>query len=622
MLTRPRPSIDFEAMFGASPNPYVLLAPDLTIVTMNDAYRAVTMREFDDLVGKPMFEAFPSDPASDSYQLLRNSLDRVLRTAERDEIALIRYDIPLPSGAYEERYWSATHTPLLDEAGEVAFILQHTVDVTELQRLRRFAAQAAHSFAREEAGVFERASAVQEANQNLVQETGRLRALFEQAPGFVAVLSGSELRFQTANAAYRKLVGHRDIIGKTVAEALPEVVEQGFPDLLERVRTSGQPFIGRSVGVHLESELHGSLEERFLDFIYQPIHGGNDGASGVFVQGHDVTEQRRAENALRESEERFRLVADSAPVMLWMGDRAGKCLYLNNAQREFWGVAMEDLQGFDWVATIHPEDRPRIGETVLASMARREPFTVEGRYGRADGEICLLQTTARPRFSSSGDFLGMIGVNLDLTEARRAQDHQQLLINELNHRVKNTLSIVQALAMQSFNDRVDPAVARGTFDARLNALSAAHNLLTTQNWESAGLLEIIHASVAATAGANVDRVTLQGPDILIAPQTAVSLAMAIHELCTNAIKYGALSNEEGRVDVRWTATSDDAGLIELAIDWTEADGPPVEVPSRRGFGTRLIERGLSAELRSSVTLDFCPSGLKCTILARLPAESK
>jgi len=213
---------------------------------------------------------------------------------------------------------------------------------------------------------------------------------------------------------------------------------------------------------------------------------------------------------------------------------------------------------------------------------------------------------------------GVFVQGYDVTEQRRAEEYQQLLINELNHRVKNTLSIVQALAMQSFNVRMEPEIARKTFDARLNALSAAHNLLTTQNWENAGLLETIKASIAATTGANVDRVRLQGPDTVVAPQTAVSLAMAIHELCTNAIKYGALSNGTGTVDVRWNVQPVEDGPTELEIEWTEAGGPPVQQPSRRGFGTRLIERGLSAELRSEVELEFRPTGLNCKILAKLP----
>lgn len=228
----------------------------------------------------------------------------------------------------------------------------------------------------------------------------------------------------------------------------------------------------------------------------------------------------------------------------------------------------------------------------------------------------------QPIFAADGTALGVLVQGHDVTEQRRAKEHQQLLIHELNHRVKNTLSIVQALAMQSFNDSAEPAAARQTFDARLNALSAAHNLLTMENWESAGLPETIKASIAATAGANVERVTMHGPNIVVAPQTAVSIAMTIHELCTNAIKYGALSNDTGTVDVRWTVSPETDGLVDLRIDWSESGGPAVTPPTRRGFGTRLIERGLSAELRSRVTLDFDPSGLKCTILAKLPAATE
>lgn len=614
--------IDFKALFAASPNPYVLMDRDLRIVEMNDAYLRATMRERDEIIGKGMFDAFPSDPDSPGHQLLDRSLRQAIDTGERDELALIRYDIPNPDGGFEERYWSATHVPLPDKSGAVAYVLQHTVDVTELHRLRQLAEAGKSSdpaIDREEAKLFRRASAVQETNISLAEESDRLRRLLEQAPGFVAVLGGPEHRFQMANAAYRQLIGHRDIIGKPLNEALPEVIEQGFGSLLDQVMASGQAFVGQAERVFLESRPGAPLEERFLDFIYQPIFAADGSASGVFVQGHDVTEQQRAAAALRESEERFRLVADRAPVMLWMGDAVGKCIYLNRMQREYWGVEPEDIPGFNWAATIHPDDSGDVAAVAMAAMARNESFTVEARYRRHDGVYRRLLTDAQPRFGSDGQFLGMIGVNLDLTEARQAEEHQQLLINELNHRVKNTLAIVQALAMQSFSDGADPAAARKTFDARLNTLSAAHNLLTAQNWENAGLLETVRSAVAATAGANTERVSLAGPDTILEPQTAVSLAMTIHELCTNAIKYGALSNDCGTVDVRWTVRPIEDGVIPLTISWVEDGGPPVVPPSRRGFGTRLIERGLSAELRSTVRMDFDPAGLRCAIDAMLPA---
>ncbi|QNM81920.1 PAS domain-containing protein [Sphingomonas sabuli] len=493
-MSSDRPSIDYQGLFDAAPNPYVLMAPDLTIVTMNDAYLKATMRERDDIAGKSMFDTFPSDPESESYKQLRTSLERVVETARRDEIPLIRYDIQQPSGEFEERYWSATHTPLLDDRGEVAYILQHTVDVTELHQLRTLAANAGNH-ARDEYDVFRRASAVQEANQTLAQETRRLRSMFEQAPGFVAILDGPDHRLLMANKAYRQLVGNRDIIGKPIAQALPEVVDQGFVTLLDQVRSSGEAFVGEGVPVFLEPSPGAPLEERLLDFIYQPISAQSGEGTGVFVQGHDVSEQHRI------------------------------------------------------------------------------------------------------------------------------KAHQQLLINGLNHRVKNTLAIVQGLAMQSFRPGSDPETSRRAFDARLNALSTAHNLLTSQNWESTGLFDMIKAAVSAAAGDNAQRVRLQGPDISLAPQTAVSLAMAIHELCTNAIKYGALSNDVGVVDVQWTAESAEDGRSTVTLDWTESGGPPVAPPARKGFGTRLIERGLSAELRSDVAIEFLPGGLHCRISARLPRAS-
>ena len=474
-------TIDFEALFGHSPNPYVVLDADLCIVAMNDSYLRVTMRERDELVGHNMFEAFPSDPQSESHRLLRTSFQRVLATRKPDEIALIRYDIRRRDGTMDTRYWSATHTPFLSPDGEVAYILQHTVDVTELTHLRAL---------RDEMGVVQRAEAVQARNLDLAQEGEQLRSLFEQAPGFVAVLSGPEHRFRMANAAYRRLVGQRDLIGLTVEDALPEVVGQGFVDLLDRVFASASPYIGRREKVLLEQEGEGSGQDRFLDFIYQPIVSEDGGVSGIFVQGHDVTDQVETEEQLK------------------------------------------------------------------------------------------------------------------------------LVVGELNHRVKNTLSIVQGLALQSFRNVEGVDEAREAFFARLRALAAANSLLTPQNWEAADLADLIRRSVGATAGSDLGRIRFEGPEVTLDAQTAVSLAMVIHELATNAIKYGALSNASGSIDVRWTVAAEKAAS-RLTIDWQEHGGPPVTPPSRRGFGTRLVERGISSGPDSKVEMEFAPDGLHCTIMGIL-----
>ncbi len=438
-------SINFEALFSASPNPYVLLSPTLEIMGMNEAYLQVTMRTRDELVGRNMFEAFPSDPNSDSYKQLKGSFQRVVREKVTDHLPIIEYAIPMPDGqGFDERYWSATHTPLFDEKGQLISILQHTVDVTELHRLRMLAKSTIISSgpsALIETDLFRRAKAVQEVNQSLNKERQHLRELFEQAPGFIAALSGPDHVFTLANAAYRAVVGRSELIGKSVREALPEVVEQGFIELLDKVYTSGEPFVGRSVRIHIKQKSHEEPEEHFLDFIYQPIFNNDGSVSGIFVQGHDVTEQKRAEIALRESEQRFKLVAESAPVMLWMGDQTGQCVYLNRMQREFWGVEEDRIQDFTWASTVHPDDLETMAAPFAEAMEKHEPFTVEARFRRADGEYRIVQTDAQPRFGPSGEFLGMIGVNVDMTETRKVEQ----ALRESEERFRATANSIEQM---------------------------------------------------------------------------------------------------------------------------------------------------------------------------------
>ncbi len=224
---------------------------------MNDAYLRVTMRSRDEILGMNIFEAFPGTPddrGRSNVAQLQESLGRVLRDRLPDHIPLIHYDIPRPDGSgFEERYWSATHTPVFDEAGDLAYILQHTVDVTELHHLRQARRYQGGASALVEAGILNRARAVQEQNEVLSEERQHLRRLFEQAPGFTAVLSGPDHVFEMANAAYVEVVGDRDILGKPVSEALPEVASQGFIALLDRVFASGQPFVGRGVRLFLRA---------------------------------------------------------------------------------------------------------------------------------------------------------------------------------------------------------------------------------------------------------------------------------------------------------------------------------------------------------------------------------
>lgn len=326
---------EFEVLFNASPNAYVLLDADLRIVEANKAYLQVTGRSREDILGEPLLEAFPGD-ASENRERLKASFERVLATGERDSLALIPYRVSKDTTESdgETRYWSATHTPILDENGDVAFILQHTTDVTDLYEQGviddeahsdelsavddSLVAEPTPGEEKEEGsspqvpaekkltpqqieeGILSRAESVQKAYWASEEEREHLRRLFDQAPGFMVFQRGPEHVYELANQAYFDLIGRRDIIGKPVREALPDLEGQGFFELLDRVYETGEPFVGREVEVRVQREPGKELEPVYVDFIYQPIIEPDGSVSGIFTQGHDVTEKKLTKDRLRQ----------------------------------------------------------------------------------------------------------------------------------------------------------------------------------------------------------------------------------------------------------------------------------------------------------------------------------
>jgi signal transduction histidine kinase/ActR/RegA family two-component response regulator len=297
-----RPS--FESLFRLSPNAYVLLDRNLVILDANAAYLALTGRRLEEIQGQRLHEAFAADPLSPEttrVQELLDSFARVLSRKAIDTLPVIRYSIArhTPLGpVYEDRYWSATHTPILDEQGEVVAILQHTSDITELQAMKDSLKQAAgHQPVQQlEQGVMSRARLLQ-------SEGEQLRRLFAQAPGFVCFLRGPNHVYELVNDAYRKVIGQRQLLGKTVREGLPELEGQPLIGLLDEVYRSGRPYIGKRVSLFLRRQPERESEEVILDFVLQPIVENDGQVVGIFVQGQDVTEQQRNETELQRYRE-------------------------------------------------------------------------------------------------------------------------------------------------------------------------------------------------------------------------------------------------------------------------------------------------------------------------------
>lgn len=218
----------------------------------------------------------------------------------------------------------------------------------------------------------------------------------------------------------------------------------------------------------------------------------------------------------------------------------------------------------------------------------------------------------------NGDVVRSFGTNTDITEIREAEERQRQLLDELNHRVKNTLASVQSIAQMTMRGTSSLDEFADKLNARLSALSRSHDLLARETWQGASLFNIIRDTLSTWPGDN--RVTVEDPEIRLGPTVAVTLGMAFHELATNAAKYGALSSETGRVAVVWTVDWRAEPVPAVVLSWTETGGPTVQPAERRGFGTRLIESGLARELNAGISLDFDPSGLKCWM--RLPLSNK
>lgn len=335
----------------------------------------------------------------------------------------------------------------------------------------------------------------------------------------------------------------------------------------------------------------------------------------------DITERHRAEAAIRASETRLRLALDAGRMAVWAYDLATQAIESSPELNRILGFpadAQPTLAEID--ACYLPGEQERIRTIAREALARGERhFQAEYGWLRPDRAQSWLQLRAEIQLDAAGRPATVLGVLLDVTERKQAEARQQTLIHELNHRVKNILAAVQSLARQSFRGTGSSAEMREAFEARIQAFSRAHDVLTRQNWTGASLQGVV-AEVTAPYREGGTRFSIEGPPLWLPPPLALTLSMALHELTTNALKYGALSVAGGTVSIGWRDVDRETGRGFVLV-WQERGGPAVTAPTRRGFGTRLLGQGLSTDMGGGIDLAFLLDGVVCTITAPLPSSS-
>jgi PAS domain S-box-containing protein len=337
----------------------------------------------------------------------------------------------------------------------------------------------------------------------------------------------------------------------------------------------------------------------------------------------DRTAGHRSEALLHESEERFRLLATNIPQLVFLGRADGHRTWPSPQWIEFTGLGTKESLGLGWLNAIHPDDRDATVQAWQAAMKSGEYYAEHRVRWASQDKYRWHQTRARPIDLGAGYSGEWVGTMTDIHDMRSLQGRQQVLLAELQHRTRNLLAMVQAIAHQTSRLTSSPEAFITAFNDRLRALSRVQALLGDgqQSWVDLG--EILRSELIAHQGGPSDqgRITLGGPKISLPPNSAQALGLAIHELTTNAVKYGALRDAEGELAVSWQIVPDDGGR-SVRLDWTESGVTlDAERPTRKGYGSELIERALPFQLNAKTNLEFAVDGVRCSIVVPLSDES-
>jgi PAS domain S-box-containing protein len=533
--------VDYQSIIDALPRPTLVLEPpDYVMVAANAARYRVTNTRPEDVIGRKLFDVFPDnpdDPESTGAANLTASLGRVLETGRQDVMPVQKYDIHDAKGVFEERWWSPANVPVLRRDGSVRYIIHLVDDVTSEVRERQRATQA---------------------------EAERVKCLqlAEAIPGLVFE-SDTDANIIYVNEQFRDYTGLslEQLLNDGWCHAIhPDERDATVDAWCESLRTGGEfereCRIRSAAGEWRWFVVRGTL--------LRDSKGKVERGIGICT---DIEKSKRIEGSLRQREEQFRTMADSLPQLAWMADANGWIYWYNKRWYEYTGTTLDEMQGWGWRAVHHPDHLDRVVERIQHSWNSGEPWEDTFPLRGADGKYRWFLSRATPLRDAQGRVTRWFGTNTDITEQQSRHDFQQLLMRELSHRVKNSLSLVSALLhLQARSTDEKARAALEDASSRVHAVATVHDQL----WRQSDAREIdlkpflTNLAGALAAGAPQHRTLVEVEPAIVSADMAVPIGLLVNELVTNAYKYAYPESQEGEVRIVARRHGEDRYTIEVA----------------------------------------------------------
>lgn len=400
------------------------------------------------------------------------------------------------------------------------------------------------------------------------------------------------------NPAAEKLFGWtaREMIGGSIRRILPPDRQEEEDEILSRIRS------GQHVAPFYTKRLHKAGHLLDVSVSVSPVRDEEGKVIGASKIARDVGPYLRVQEQVRQSEERFRTLAETISQLAWIAEADGNVIWYNQRWYEYTGSHPEEVEGWGWRKLHHPDHLESAEQRFRDALANGEEWEDTFPLRGKNGEYRWFLSRAKPIRNEAGEIVQWFGTNTDITDQREQAEQIRLLLMEVNHRSKNMLTTIQALARRSGPNH-EGFLAR--FEDRVRSLAVNQDILVGREWREVPIRDLVREQLAFISDAPGE-LRVSGPELALAPRTAEAIGMALHELATNSLKYGALSVARGHVDIGWNYGADDAGF---AIWWHEGGGPEVRKPKRSGFGTTLIRDVPRHNLNADVTLDYHAGGL-------------